>query len=91
MICSKCNKENVEGAQFCSFCGNSLATTTAPQPVAVQQPVTTAPVSPTPAPVEAAPVAAAQPVPVAEKSGGFSTGQKITIIVLSKSPSSSIF
>lgn len=80
MICSKCNKENAEGAQFCSFCGNSLAATNAPQPVAVQQPVTTAPVAPVaPVPATPAPVA---PAPVAEKSGGFSTGQKITVIVL---------
>ncbi len=45
MICSKCNKENALGAQFCSFCGNSLTqVTTAPAPAQVAAPTQPTPV-----------------------------------------------
>ena len=80
MICGKCNRENVDGSQFCSFCGNSL---TAVAQAPTQQPIQTT------VPVAQAPVQQViqTTVPVAQPAGGssnqgFSTGQKIIIIVL---------
>ena len=88
MICSKCGKENPEGSQFCSGCGNSLVSTQSNQPSplvitpATQQPVQQA------APVMQQPVQ--QPVQQHQQpqynsnnnSGGFTKNQKIIILAL---------
>ena len=34
MFCSKCGRENKEGALFCEYCGSPLAQQAAPQPAA---------------------------------------------------------
>ena len=93
MICSKCGKDNPEGSQFCSGCGNGLVSTQSNQPSplvvapATQQPVQQA------APVMQQPVQ--QPVQQYQqpkynynannngnKSGGFTKNQKIIILAL---------
>lgn len=42
MVCSKCGAENVDEAQFCKECGNSLTGTAAPAAAATPDPATTA-------------------------------------------------
>lgn len=83
MICNKCNKENTEGSQFCSYCGNSLGqenSQVVSNPAVVATPATPeTPAAPITTAVSAAP--AIQPVSK-KKESTFSNGQKITIIIL---------
>ena len=83
MICSKCNKENVEGSQFCSGCGSPLSVSNAsvtPVTTTVSVDASIAPASV--APATQAPVVNTQGLYDNNDTSGFSTTQKMVIIIL---------